>query len=295
MGMGDMGRYAFLRRPKWIFGHLIVLALVVGFISAGFWQLRRLDQRRTFNAQVETNMAKPAAPIRTVLPQDAAPSYATTQLNRKVTATGTYLADKEIIITGQASRDSVPGVWVVSPLLLDDGTVLLVNRGWLPSTGQITKPLAAAKPPTGTVTVTGLLSATQTGSAGRATERSAAYQSSFLRIDIARIQQQFDERLVRAFVQRTDQKPADSGSVVPERLPPPELSEGPHASYAFQWFSFTLVALIAYPILLRSMAKDRVRSKDAPIDLPPGAFIDEDGIIDLTEVERPSDSAEPST
>lgn len=286
-----MSRFAFARTPKWIFGHLIVLALVVGFVNAGLWQLRRLDQRRAFNASVEHNMARPVVPIQDVLGPRATFAEASTQLNRRVSVTGRYLADDEIVISGQANN-SVPGVWAVSPVLLDDGRVVLVNRGWIPSTGTITKPLADARPPTGRVVVTGLVSETQTAIPGESPERSATRQSNFLRIDIARIQKQFGRRLVPAFVQRTSQVPTDAGKVVPVELPIPELDDGPHLSYAMQWFGFTLMALIGYPILLFSVARDRKRKGDTPSDedIPEGAFIDEDGVIDLTGI--PSDGAD---
>ena len=44
--------YRFLLRPLWILSHLFVLACVVAFVSLGLWQLRRLDERKAYNAQV---------------------------------------------------------------------------------------------------------------------------------------------------------------------------------------------------------------------------------------------------
>lgn len=284
-----MARYSFALRPKWIFGHLIVLVLVVGFVNAGFWQLRRLDQRRAYNREVAANIAAPVEPVAKVLPAESTFADVPRRLDRRVSATGHYLVDQEMVIIGQASAAGVPGVWIVSPLRLDDGRVLLVNRGWLPSTGQITSPPADARPPTGRVTVRGLISETQVQAAGESPERDGAHQESFLRIDVARIQHQFDARLVPAFLQRTSQTPSDRGALVPQALPQPVLTDGPHLSYAFQWFSFTGVALVGYPLLLWMMGRDRGRNgpegEDSPTDLPEGAFVDEDGVVDLTRVD----------
>src|SRR4051812_40633082 len=36
----------FWLRPKWIFGHLLCLFLVLVFIWCGFWQLRRLHEKQ---------------------------------------------------------------------------------------------------------------------------------------------------------------------------------------------------------------------------------------------------------
>ena len=76
---------------------------------------------------------------------------------------------------------------------------------------------------------------------------------------------------------------------MPQELPLPVLSDGPHLNYAFQWFSFTGVALVGYPLLLWMVARDRARKgagDDAPpTELPEGAFVDEEGVVDLTGVE----------
>ena len=127
-----MSRFAFALRPKWILGHLIVLALVAMFVSAGFWQLRRLHQRRAFNAEVAANMAAPVAPLDEVLPVGSTFADVPSELDRRVRVTGRYLVDQEVVIIGQASADSIPGVWLVTPLETDDGRIVLVNRGWVP-------------------------------------------------------------------------------------------------------------------------------------------------------------------
>ena len=55
--------YSFLWKPRWILSHLFILALVVTFVNLGFWQLRRLDERRTYNALVESRQDLPAATV----------------------------------------------------------------------------------------------------------------------------------------------------------------------------------------------------------------------------------------
>ena len=49
---GGGSRYRFLISPKWVAFHLLVVALIVAMINLAFWQLRRLDERRQFNAEV---------------------------------------------------------------------------------------------------------------------------------------------------------------------------------------------------------------------------------------------------
>lgn len=282
-----MSRYAFALKPKWIFGHVIVLVLVVGFVNAGFWQIRRLHQRQAYNAEVAANMTAPIAPLADVLPPGSTFADVPAQLDRRVTVTGTYLVDQEVVITGQASPGSVPGVWLVCPLQTDAGQLVLVNRGWVPSTGQIVSAPVAARPPTGRVRVNGLVSETQTPNPGASPERDQAHLTSFLRIDVARMQRQFSQHLVPGFIQLTAQAPPDTGSIRPQPLDPPVLTDGPHLNYALQWFGFTLVALIGYPMLLWMVARDRARREDVDDvePLPAGAYVDHDGVIDMTDVD----------
>lgn len=282
-----MSKYAFVWKPKWILGHLIVLALVIGFLNAGFWQLNRLQERQQFNDQVVANMEAPIAPIDQVLPPGADFDDATAALNRQVVAEGTYLVDEEIVIAAQASPDGVPGVWIVSPLQLADGRILLVNRGWLASTGDITEPPAGSAATEEPVVVSGWISETQVPSDAESREPDVDHQAVFLRIDVDRIQRQFSAPLVPAFLLRDAQEPADPGPDEPVDLALPALTTGPHLGYVIQWFGFTLVALVGYPLLLWLIGRERDRpapSEVDPDDLPPGAFVDEHGVIDMTGV-----------
>ena len=57
-----MSRYRFALRPKWLLSHVLVLALVVVMINLGFWQLRRLDEKKAHNASVRANESVAIAP-----------------------------------------------------------------------------------------------------------------------------------------------------------------------------------------------------------------------------------------
>ena len=46
---------------------------------------------------------------------------------------------------------------------------------------------------------------------------------------------------------------------IPIPLPLPDLTEGPHLSYAVQWFIFMTIALIGYPLVLRKVSKETVQ------------------------------------
>ncbi len=61
--------------------------------------------------------------------------------------------------------------------------------------------------------------------------------------------------LVRWFLQLQTQSPAPDELPVP--APPPELTEGPHLGYAFQWFAFATIAAVGYVILIRREVKEQ--------------------------------------
>ena len=81
------------------------------------------------------------------------------------------------------------------------------------------------------------------------------------RADVARIAKQLPYPIVPAYVQLQTQQPPQSG-IQPRVLPEPVLDEGPHFSYAVQWFIFTTIALVGYPLILRRKARDTEREDD---------------------------------
>jgi cytochrome oxidase assembly protein ShyY1 len=245
-------------------GHIVVLLIAVLFIRLGFWQLSRLHEVRAANARVEAQEAKPVAPLEDVLdPDSAEPGDA---LYRRVEAVGRYDPSHQVEIRFR-DLDERTGEFVLTPLVLADGSAILVNRGFVPLAGSGEGVPLAGAPPAGEVTATGLLLAGERPgtvverdpATGRATVMSA--------IDLDAIQAQVPYDVYPAWMALSAQDPAQS-SGVPEVLPPPELDEGPHLSYAIQWFLFTAIGLIGWPLLIRRSARDRARKAalPAPID-----------------------------
>ena len=76
---------------------------------------------------------------------------------RQVSATGRYDAAEETVLYGRP-LDGRPGNHVLTPLILDDGSAVIVDRGWVPFEPTY-PPIAASAPPGGTVEITGLLGA----------------------------------------------------------------------------------------------------------------------------------------
>ena len=273
--------WRFVLRPKWIVRHLAVVLLVVGMVWLGFWQLRRLDEKRSIKASFEARQELPVEDVEAVVPAGAEPGDATVAAvaNRSVTAEGTY-ADDDTFVVENRSFNGASGGWALTPLVLDDGTAVVVNRGFLgfDRKGVIDPPPA----PAGEVTVKGLLLESEHRGRFGPTDPDEGKLDVLARVDLARVAQQVDYDVLPAYVQRVSSDPEEvTAEGAPElvALGTPELSEGPHLSYAVQWFTFTTIAVVGYALLLRRVARDEAREEagaaaDAALDRELEALLD---------------------
>ena len=129
-----------------------------GFLALGTWQVERRTWKLDLIARVNQRVHAPAqaAPAPDQWPHisAAADEY------QHVRMVGTFLNDRETLV--QASTELGSGFWVLTPLREADGTVVLVNRGFVPP--QAKSPAARrATEPEGESTVTGLLRMTEPG------------------------------------------------------------------------------------------------------------------------------------
>jgi cytochrome oxidase assembly protein ShyY1 len=260
--------YRFLRRPWWIVSHVAVLALIVAMIWAGFWQLRRLDDKKDRNRLIEQNVA--AAPVSVDRILDELQTHSIAQLQyRRVQVTGRYDTDAEVAIRNR-TYNGAPGRWVVTPLIPSDGTEpVLVLRGFVPqSIADTDPPFDGVEPPEGEVTVVGAVETTQTRGSFGPTDPATGTLHEMARVDIARIAQQFGRELAPFYLELSKQEPATASDVL-SPVPLPELDEGPHLGYAAQWGIFTLIALIGYPLVLRKVAHQQLPPDDQTSGEPP--------------------------
>ena len=193
--------------------HLAVVLLVVGMIWLGFWQLRRLDEKRSIKATVEARQELPVGDVEDIVPEDAAPGDAAVEkvAHRSVTATGTYVDDDTFVVENR-SFNGASGGWVLTPLELDDGTAVVVNRGFLgfDREGVIDPPPA----PTGKVVVDGLLLETEERGRFGATDPVEGELDVLARVDLARVTQQVDYDVLPAYVQRVSSRPDEVTALV---------------------------------------------------------------------------------
>jgi cytochrome oxidase assembly protein ShyY1 len=249
--------YSFARRPVWLAGHLVALIAVIGFALLGNWQLSRHDERRALDEALDARLEADVVWLDDLLAENA-------DLNwleyRRVQVSGTYLTEDEVILQAR-SLNGRSGHEVLTPLLLDDGTAVVVNRGWVPISVE-GPPVVGAEPPSAVVAVTGFVRQTQERGGLGPVDPPEGTLDRISRVDIDRLQQQIDVPLRSVWIQLASQDPGHVD--FPLVVDPPQPGTGtPHLSYAFQWFAFAAIVVVAYPLLMRRTAR-RDSSRGTP-------------------------------
>ncbi|MEM9515401.1 MAG: SURF1 family protein [Actinomycetota bacterium] len=243
--------YRFLLQPRWIAFHLLVIFGVVLMINLGFWQLDRLDQRQSFNADVEARSDEPVVPLDELL---ADPDFdADTAQWRIVSAEGTWV-DEQVLVFNR-TQGGRAGDNVVTGLQLDDAgsgstSVVLVNRGFIPLT------VDAPPPPDGTVEIIGRVRPTQQRQTGQLTDTAEGPLTEIRRIEIDRLTPQFGGAVAPIYLDLIESTPPVSNAD-PTPVPAPDLDEGPHLSYAMQWFIFAVCVVIGWVLAVRRSITNR--------------------------------------
>jgi surfeit locus 1 family protein len=220
---------------------VFVLAMCGVCVRLGFWQLDRLEQRRARNHALEIAARMP------VLGYDSMTSEAIERepalfINRHMRATGSYDPSGEIVLRGR-SDDGRPGVHLVTPLVVSGvPRALLVNRGWVPSPDAATvdaRPYAEL----GTRAVEGILQEIPRGTKNGGEPARSGAATSYRRLDLDVLRRTERRPIVRLYLQQLPG--ADSAARRPPvRVSLPPLDDGPHLSYAVQWFSFAAIGVI---------------------------------------------------
>ena len=211
---------------------------MVVMVNLATWQLDRHQQRKDFNATLVQRFDAPVRPLDELL-QSGEPA----DIEWLPTAvTGTYLQGEDISLVN-VSQNGAAGYDAITPLLLSNGKVVLVNRGFLPLVAEF--PPA----PSGEVSILGRIRATSERRTGAVSDPATGELAEVQRIDIDRLQQQIDGELVPVYVQLLKSTPTEAPTL--STIADPDFSNGPHLSYTVQWFFFALCAAGGWVALVR--------------------------------------------
>ena len=238
-----------LRQRRWIGFTLVTLMFLLLFVRLGIWQLSRLHERRSYNAVISANLAATPGSFTDVVQSSAGTPVITSALEwRSVEITGRWDLAHQVLLRNRTFQ-SVDGYEVITPLVPASGPALLVDRGWIEQGSTSAAPAAVPVPQTGIVTVTAWLRPSQP-----ARPASTLPAGQVLAINALSIAVGIPYPVVDGYAILEKEDPAAAGS--PTLLPGPEVDDGPHFSYAMQWFLFASVAAVGWWIYVRREADD---------------------------------------
>lgn len=215
----------------------VLLAIVFAalFVRLGFWQLSRLSQRRARNALVMARLAEPLVDL-TSLPPDSA------SVLRRARVAGTPDYDHEVILAARSYEGS-PGVYLFTPLrIAGRDTAVLVNRGWIYAPDGVTVDTRRWREPD--TSFVGYADLLPRGGSSSSKDVLRREQRIARQLDDVSIASLIPYPVSRLYLVATEQDTLIPVAQRVARLTPPPLDEGPHLSYAIQWFAFAAIALI---------------------------------------------------
>ena len=250
--------------PRWFASHLFALTLIVAFVAAGLWQLERLDQRVEQNEQVLERIGLVNS-FAAVAALDQPGGEGTELEFRRVQLQGSFDASREVLIANR-SREGVSGFWLWTVFEIDGGPEMIVNRGFVERGSVLGSATSAdigqAAPTSGPVTIEGLLRAGDLDARLSEDRTQLTRPDTVLAAEVLGVTAALDPVL---YLQLEAQEPPRF-EMFPIPLPRPDLGQGPHLSYAFQWFTFATIGVIGYGALLRRIKRGYQERGDVPLD-----------------------------
>lgn len=253
------------------------LLAAAGFGRLAAWQLDRHTDRVARNADTRASQNRPAVTLSAADLGEADPDRLAW---RRVRVAGRYDYGREAVLRGRA-LSATPGVHVLTPLVVREGMAVLVNRGWMPAADGTHAPLSRGRPagardsaagpdpqpprpaPPDTVSGLALAGAGEEGALPLWAEVDGERRLTLRRVHLPAVEEALPYRLAPFYVRRLDRggSAADKAAVadtagLPVALPPPDLGDGPHLEYAFQWLAFAAIALAGPAVWIWSDLRD---------------------------------------
>lgn len=204
---------------------ILALAVAAVFARLGVWQLNRLADRKTRNLEIQAAHALAPAelPLHRVEPEALR--------DRRARARGVYDYTHERVWRGR-TYDGAPGVALLTPLRLSDGSAVFVDRGWVPSPdGMHVDATRYREGDSADVTGLALPAPRDRGD-----------------VDPPALKDSLPYTVLSIVIQLNDSTaPHPTGL---KRWRPPALDNGPHLAYAIQWFCFATIVVVGVVVLL---------------------------------------------
>ncbi|GEK21212.1 SURF1 family cytochrome oxidase biogenesis protein [Cellulomonas xylanilytica] len=271
----------------------VVLAIICTFL--GFWQWDRHVWRDGAIAVVETNWSADPVPLDSVLPSSGT-ALTDDDVWQRVTVVGHYATDGTVLLRNRPV-DGTPAYHVLVPFVVEDasagtatdptqaGSVLVVDRGWVPPGSDGSVDVVPPAAPEGTITLTARLRLDEPAS-----DRDApAGQVQAISAEQVLAAGGVEGETYDAYVAMTAEDPAVDP--VPGTLAAPSTDPGSHLSYAFQWWTFALGGFVAFCLGARRELQDERAALDG--DLPEAVPTPAPSTVDGVELWPTRDTPRP--
>ncbi|GAB3002236.1 putative SURF1-like protein [Mycobacterium bourgelatii] len=245
-------RLSFLLRPGWLALILVIVAFTyLCFMVLAPWQLGKNTKTSRANSQIQQSISTPPVPLKELLPQQDSSSPDAQW--RRVTATGHYLADVQVlarlrVVEGEQAFE------VLAPFVVDGGPTVLVNRGYVrPEAGSHVPQFP--RPPEQTVTITARLRDSEPTLPDREPFTRDGFQQVYS-ISTEQVSKLTGVPLAGSYLQLVEDQPGGLGVIGL-----PHLDPGPFLSYGIQWISFGILAPIGLAYFTYAEIRARRREK----------------------------------
>jgi cytochrome oxidase assembly protein ShyY1 len=222
-----------------------VLALTGSFVALGFWQLGRDHHKQALVRAARAAYAAPAPEVT---------SGTDIADGDRAQASGRYDPAHQVVFRNQVHGSDV-GDDVLTPLVLADGSAVMVDRGWIPAVGDQLVGSAATVIAKNAVVIRGIAH-----TSSRLSDKDAVTTSgtmlSLPRVDLTRIGSGLPYRLHTIWIQAQSETPAPpkGAPLLPQPPPPDQVNL---MEYTIEWFSFALIGIIGWPVALLAFSRRR--------------------------------------
>ena len=247
-----MKGWTFTVSRRWLGYLALVIVFAIACSCLALWQLARRDEARQEITRVEQNWEAAPRPLTEVVPELGA--FDPDDTWTRVTLTGEYLVGEQLLARGRP-LDGRAGFEQLVPFRLNDGSVFIVDRGWLPVGNEQDAPDSVPAAPSGPATLVVRLKAGEPTIAGR-----SAPEGQVATINLPSIAELLGTTTYTGAYGLLDTE--DPSAARPTAVSKPVADEGPHLSYAFQWFVFGIMAFIGLGWAIRQ--EYRLRNADDP-------------------------------
>ncbi|WP_327096746.1 SURF1 family protein [Nocardia vinacea] len=253
-----MRRLTFLLRPSW----LILAVLVAAFAYLCFtvlapWQLGKNTTTSHRNQLIADSVDAAPIDIATVLDDQSTDSPAEW---RRVTATGSYTPNSTVLVRLR-HLDGAPGYSVLATFKLDNGRILLIDRGLVAAVDG-SRPPQIPDPPAGPQKIEARIRMSEGVTPGKDPMVQDGYRQVYS-VDTTQEMTVLQEPLTAiptgergGYLQLSENQPGAFTST-----PLPQLDAGPYLSYGLQWLAFGIMAPLGLGYFIYAEIRERRKEK----------------------------------